>query len=132
MTSQSQVRALPSRGMTSDGAVSDLVGLGPGLTPSGDDFLTGALAALAAVGQTNMRAALGRAVVAAAGQTSPLSASLLRAAAAGHVGENLHAMVAAIITGDADGAIDAATRIGHTSGWDALAGAVVTGNLYRG
>jgi hypothetical protein len=119
--------------MTSNDAVSDLVGLGPGLTPSGDDFLIGALAALSAVGQTNMRAALGRAVVAAAGRTSPLSASLLRAAAAGHVGENLHAMVAAIITGDADGAIDAATRIGHTSGWDALAGAVVTArNLYRG
>jgi len=73
------------------------------------------------------------AVVAAAGRTSPLSASLLRAAAAGHVGENLHTMVAAIITGDADGAIDAATRIGHASGWDALAGAVVTArNPYRG
>ena len=76
-----------------------------------------------------MHAALGRAVVAAAGRTSPLSASFLRAAAAGHVGENLHAMVAAILTGDADAAVTAATRIGHTSGWDALAGAVVT--LYR-
>jgi hypothetical protein len=132
MTSQSQVGALPPRAMTSDDAVSDLMGLGPGLTPSGDDFLTGALAALAAVGQTNMRAALARAVVAAAGRTSPLSASLLRAAAAGHVGENLHTMVAAIITGDADGAIAAATRIGHTSGWDALAGAVMTAQIYRG
>jgi len=119
--------------MTSDDAVSDLIGLGPGLTPSGDDFLIGTLALLAAVGQTNTHAALGRAVVAGAGRTSPLSASLLREAAAGHVGENLHAMVAAVIAGDADGAIDAATRIGHTSGWDALAGAVVTvRNLYRG
>jgi hypothetical protein len=121
-----------SRGMTSNDAVSDLIGLGPGLTPSGDDFLMGALAALDALGQTNMRAALGRAIVAAAGRTSAVSASLLRAAAAGHVGENLHTMVAAIITGDADGAIDAATRIGHTSGWDALAGAVVTAQIYRG
>jgi hypothetical protein len=122
-----------SRGMTSNDAVSALIGLGPGLTPSGDDFLMGALAALAAVGQANIGAALGRAVVVAAGRTSPLSASLLRAAAAGHVGENLHTMVAAIVAGDADGAIDAATRIGHTSGWDALAGAVATArNLYRG
>jgi hypothetical protein len=121
-----------SRGVTSNDAVSDLIGLGPGLTPSGDDFLTGALAALAAVGQTNMRAALGRAVVADAGRTSPVSASLLRAAAAGPVGENLHTMVAAIIAGDADGAIGAATRIGHTSGWDALAGAVATAQIYRG
>jgi len=35
-------------------------------------------------------------------------------------------MIAAILTGDADAALAAATRIGHTSGWDALAGAVAT------
>ena len=114
------------------GAVADLVGLGPGLTPSGDDFLVGALAALDALGQTNIRAVLGRAVVAAADRTSPLSASLLRAAAAGHVSENLHTMVAALVTGDAGAAMATAARIGHTSGFDALAGAVVTGrSLYR-
>jgi len=103
----------------------DLVGLGYGLTPSGDDFLIGALAALDALGQTNTHAALGRAVVAAADSTSPLSASFLRAAAAGHAGENLHTMVAAILTGDAGAALAQARRIGHTSGWDTLAGAVV-------
>jgi hypothetical protein len=103
-----------------------LIGLGPGLTPSGDDFLIGALATLDALGQTNMRAALGETVVASAHRTSPLSASLLRAAAAGHMGENLHMMIAAIVTGDADAAIATAARIGHTSGWDALAGTVVT------
>jgi hypothetical protein len=111
------------------GAVRDLIGLGYGLTPSGDDFLIGTLATLDALEQTNMHAALGRAVVAAAGRTSPLSASFLRAAAAGYVGENLHTMVAAIVAGDADAAVTAAARISHTSGWDALAGAVVT--LYR-
>ena len=73
-----------------------------------------------------MHAALGHAVVAAADRTSPISASFLRAAAAGHIGENLHMMVAAIVSGDADAAVAAAARIGHTSGWDALAGAVVT------
>jgi Protein of unknown function (DUF2877) len=109
-----------------------LIGLGPGLTPSGDDFLMGALAALDVLHQTDIHVALGRAVIAAAHRTSPLSASLLRAAAVGHVGENLHKMVAAIVTSDADAAVDAAARIGHTSGWDALAGAVVTArNVYR-
>jgi hypothetical protein len=103
-----------------------LIGLGPGLTPSGDDFLIGALAALDALNQTNMHALLARAIVAALARTSPLSASFLRAAAAGHVGENLYAMVAALIGGDADAAIAAAKRIGHTSGWDTLAAAVVT------
>jgi Protein of unknown function (DUF2877) len=102
-----------------------LIGLGPGLTPSGDDFLIGALAALDALHQTDIHAALGRAVLAAAARTTPLSASLLRAAAAGHVGESLHMMVAALVTGDADAAVEAAASIGHTSGWDALAGAVV-------
>jgi hypothetical protein len=118
-----------SRGMTREEfaakAVRDLVGLGPGLTPSGDDFLIGALAALDGLNQTNMHATLGRAIVAAAGRTSPLSASFLRAATAGHVGEKLHTMVAALIGGNADASIAAAERIGHTSGWDALAGAVV-------
>ena len=112
---------------------SGLIGLGPGLTPSGDDFLMGALAALDALGQTNMHTALGRAVVAAAGRTSPLSASLLHAAAAGHVGEYLHKTMAALVRGDPNAGIETAGRIGHTSGWDALAGAVVTArNLYRG
>jgi Protein of unknown function (DUF2877) len=110
-------------------SVRDLVGLGPGLTPSGDDFLIGALGALDALGQTNMHAALGQVVVAAAHLTSPWSASLLRAAAAGHVGENLHTMVAALVAGNADAAIAAAARIGHTSGFDALAGAVVTAQI---
>jgi len=119
-----------SRGMTrgeiAAHPAAHLIGLGPGLTPSGDDFLIGALAMLDAMEQTHMHAALGGAVVAAAGRTSPLSASFLRAAAAGHVGENLHATIAAIVTADADAGIAAAARIGHTSGWDALAGAVVT------
>jgi hypothetical protein len=103
-----------------------LIGLGPGLTPSGDDFLIGALAALDALRQANIHASLGRAVIAAAGGTTPLSASLLRAAAAGHIGESLHMMIAALVTGDADAAIAAAVGIGHTSGWDALTGAAVT------
>jgi hypothetical protein len=121
-----------SRAMTSERLVHNLIGLGYGLTPSGDDFLVGALAALDALKQTNMHAALGRAVSAAADRTSPLSASFLRAAAAGQVGENLYTMIAALLTGDADAALAAAARIGHTSGWDTLAGAVVTArNRYR-
>jgi hypothetical protein len=108
------------------------VGLGHGLTPSGDDFLVGALAALDALGQTNVHAALSRTVMAAVDRTSPLSASFLRAAAAGHVGENLHMMVAAVLTGDANSAVAQARRIGHTSGWDTLAGAVVAArSAYR-
>jgi hypothetical protein len=99
-----------------------LIGLGYGLTPSGDDFLAGALAMLDALKQTNMHAALARALLGAADRTSPLSASFLRAAAAGHIGEDLHTMVAAILAGDGATALDAAHDCGHTSGWDTLAG----------
>jgi hypothetical protein len=103
--------------------VRGLVGLGHGLTPSGDDFLSGALALLDALGFRQVHASLAQAVIDSAGLTSPLSGCFLRAAAAGHVGEHLHGVVASLITGDIDAAVTAARRIGHSSGWDMLAGA---------
>ena len=44
-------------------AVQGLIGLGPGLTPSGDDFLVGALAMLDAIGERDAHAALARAII---------------------------------------------------------------------
>ena len=109
-----------------EGTASDavgLLGLGPGLTPSGDDFLAGALAALDCIGERDAHAALARAVLAALpGATSPLSACLLRAAAAGHIGEAIHRAVSSAMAGDVDAAIAAVETIGHSSGWDMLAG----------
>ena len=41
-------------------------------------------------------------------------------------------MISALVIGDAHAAVDTAARVGHTSGWDALAGTVVTArSLYR-
>lgn len=106
-----------------DDAVRGLLGLGPGLTPSGDDFLVGGLALLDCVGERDAHAALARAIIAALpGATSPLSANFLRAAAAGHVGETLHRAVSSVMTNDVDAAIDAVDGVGHSSGWDMLAG----------
>src|SRR5260370_19048991 len=66
--------------------VRDLVGLGPGLTPSGDDFLIGSLALLDAIGEGQAHVRLARALrQVPPGLTSPLSRAFLRAAAAGHV-----------------------------------------------
>jgi hypothetical protein len=117
--------------MTNDGlsanAVAGLIGLGPGLTPSGDDFLMGALALLGALKKTETHAALAQPVAdAAPALTSPLSACFLRAAAAGHVGESLYDAVASVLSGNVDAAVAAAHRIGHTSGWDMLAGVATT------
>ena len=104
-----------------------MIGLGPGLTPSGDDFLVGALALLDCVGERDAHAALARAIIAALpGSTSPLSACFLRAAAAAHVGETLHRAVSSVIAGDVDAAIAAIENIGHSSGWDMMAGITTT------
>ena len=118
-------RTMTVRALTT--AVTGLLGLGPGLTPAGDDFLIGALTLLDAIGQERLRAALGDAIAEVApALTSPLSACFLTAAANGHVGEHLHRMVASVITEDIDAAVAAAGRIGHTSGWDALTGVAAT------
>jgi hypothetical protein len=109
--------------------VEDLIGLGPGLTPSGDDFLVGALAMLDALGERATHAALARAITSASpARTSPLSRCFLRAAAAGHIGENLHRAASSVMVGDIDSAIAAVGQIGHSSGWDMMAG---IGNVLR-
>jgi hypothetical protein len=107
-----------------------LVGLGPGLTPSGDDVLVGALALLDALAERDATARVMRANLARTvddvppGLTSPLSRCFLRVAAAGHVGERLHAAISSCLAGDADAAIAAVRDIGHSSGWDMMAGIV--------
>jgi hypothetical protein len=104
-----------------------LIGLGPGLTPAGDDFLVGALALLDAVGEVRVHMALARAIAGASpASTSPLSSCFLQAAAIGHVGEHLHRAVSSVIGGNVPGAIAAAGNIGHSSGWDMLAGVATT------
>ena len=108
-------------------AVRGLIGLGPGLTPSGDDFLVGALALLDAIGERHAHTAVARAISdLLAERTTPLSACFLRAAAGGHVGEALHRAVSSAITGDADAAVAAIEKIGHSSGWDMMAGIMTT------
>ena len=107
----------------------DLLGLGPGLTPSGDDVLCGMLVALHAVGQAGVAAELYGALAAAAPTaTSPISGAFLRAAGEGLGCEALHAAIAAVLEGQADTVSDRAEalgRIGHTSGWDGMAGAML-------
>ena len=115
------------RAAPSGDAARGLLGLGPGLTPSGDDFLVGALALLDCIGERDAHAALGRAIIdALPGATSALSACFLRAAAAGHIGEALHCAVSSVIAGDVDAAIAAVETIGHSSGWDMMAGVTTT------
>ncbi|MQY02379.1 oxamate carbamoyltransferase subunit AllH family protein [Actinomadura macrotermitis] len=117
-------------------AAERIVGLGPGLTPSGDDILAGLLVtlrlaggALGEGGRGGGRAVwlagwLGAAVTADAGtRTTALAATLLHCAAAGCAG----AEVAAVLRGVAghEPVVPAVRRllaVGHTSGADLAAG----------
>jgi hypothetical protein len=107
-------------------ALDALLGLGPGLTPSGDDFLGGVLVALRHLGAPGVAGAVAVALLPRSRQrTNEISHSHLAAAAGGEALAPLHDILAGLgIAGTFRGgaclaAIDA---IGHTSGWDALAG----------
>ena len=110
-------------------ATHGLIGLGPGLTPSGDDLVAGLAIALSATGEADAAAALAVFVRGApADATSALSRAFLDAAIAGLPTAALHAAIAALINGDEAAlaaAVDRLDGVGHTSGWDMLAGAVL-------
>jgi hypothetical protein len=102
-----------------------LIGLGIGLTPSGDDFLVGLLAGLEASDHP-MRGALAAAIARQArGRTTEFSAALLEHACRGEFSQRLHDVLIAIAAGDVAAlrhAIARAMAYGATSGADTLAG----------
>lgn len=121
---------MPFKSSELDGAVIALLGLGPGLTPSGDDFLGGMLIALNILPAPPLRARLHDLIEMNARQrTNAISVAHLHAAGAGAGQEALHEAFNSLLSGDTEAlparfrAID---RIGHSSGWDALAGLCVT------
>jgi hypothetical protein len=110
----------------------NLVGLGPGLTPSGDDFLGGLLFLIKSLdsaypgffpwNQEGVFDFIGR----AKSQTHPISHTFLNDFAWGHAPAPWHELVDALIyRGDFEEIISAMLRclgFGHSSGWDVLAG----------
>ncbi len=118
-------------------AADTLVGLGPGLTPSGDDVLAGTLLAIALlrpVEEDHWRQAI---IDASRGRTIRISEAYLEAAAAGEAGEAWHhlrrtlqhAAQSVPPASDEDPDLRAAVRgvlaFGETSGADMLAGFVL-------
>jgi hypothetical protein len=115
--------------------VQSLVGLGEGLTPSGDDFLVGLLAVLHVTGflscstdasvheQFYQYVCLG---------TTQLSGEFLRCAFAGYFAEPLAMLVRALCAPDAGTwPVYAATlaAVGHSSGVDAMVGIALGSRL---
>jgi len=112
------------------GAAARLVGLGQGLTPAGDDFLCGFLAAgccrrAAGLARSRLLASFAEFVRGLLGQTTDISASFLRDALAGRISRPLAALAAACSgapKSDLDGALLRLAAIGHSSGLDAATG----------
>ena len=103
-----------------------LIGLGPGLTPSGDDFLGGVMIALHQVQRKTQAQGLWRWLQPRLPRTSAISGAHLEAAAAGEGHEALHRCLETLFNRGSrwDAALDELDNVGHCSGWDALAGAV--------
>ncbi|HET9350851.1 MAG TPA: DUF2877 domain-containing protein [Burkholderiales bacterium] len=105
-----------------------LIGLGPGLTPSGDDYLGGVLVALRWLGRGLQADSLWRWLEPRlASRTSEISATHLASAASGQVHEALHQLLenlSAWEVPDLHPSLARLDAVGHTSGWDALAGIV--------
>lgn len=105
----------------------DLVGAGPGTTPSGDDMIVGCLAALAVVGRTDAARRLAEATAPLLAATTITSRHYLEAAASGRFAEHVHDLVAGFETGrSAERILEHATRWGATSGVDLLIGMTAT------
>jgi hypothetical protein len=95
-----------------------LIGLGPGLTPSGDDVLVGIEAALHALDRPSA-GFLALAMGDVEERTTALAATLLRHAAAGEFAERLHILLAALLGSDDE---TIATAIGRAAAWGATSG----------
>ncbi len=101
-----------------------LIGLGPGLTPSGDDYLGGMLVALRAYGRAQQADSLWRWLKPRLARTSAISGAHLTAAASGEAHEALHEALGILFSGaqDWEPALRRLDAVGHCSGWDGLAG----------
>lgn len=111
--------------------LSAFLGRGPGLTPAGDDLIGGAFITLNAIGQAARARDIWTALKPHARvKTNPISYALLSAAAQGMGNAEFHAALNAVLTPstphDLTQALAGLAKIGHSSGWDAFAGAVLT------
>ncbi len=112
-------------------AIEPLIGLGPGLTPSGDDFLVGYFAGLwSTAGHDTARlqflASVGAWLSEASAQTNVISRAFIHSAVRGHISEPIAQLAQRVDQPDNMDNVQAATlaalQIGHSSGTDGVAG----------
>lgn len=119
---------------THTSAVDSLIGLGAGLTPSGDDLLVGYMAGLwCTVRDSSERAryisSLGKTIIQLSHRTNDISRTYLYHAARGQVSSRLADLAEEICRGEDPELLletaESAMRVGHTSGMDAVSGLLV-------
>src|SRR5215207_10481894 len=94
-----------------------LIGLGPGLTPAGDDVMAGTIAGLVLLGHPSAERFAAGVYALAAGRTTELSRALLRHAASGRVSGEYAAVLHGLVGERPLGrAIDGLLATGSTSG----------------
>lgn len=109
-------------------AVHHLIGLGPGLTPSGDDVLAGMMFCFNVFDARDLLAPLERAVFDLAQfNTNSISHAYLQAASRGFVSAALHDVINALCleAPDLEYRVRSLAEIGHSSGFDALLGTLL-------
>jgi len=119
------------------GAAQKLIGLGPGLSPSADDALSGFTAALWWVSRSLNKdidrvKKINETVVSCSGATTLLSQQLLRHAAKGETNERVEKLLDAILAGGSpkvECGVEEVLKIGETSGIDMIVGVLVGLNL---
>lgn len=128
---RSMLEATRQNDATWVGELTGLIGLGPGLTPSGDDLLMGYLAGLRCATRGKLErqsflAALCESTIHLSRKTNDISRTYLCLAARGQVSSTLVNLAAAICRGDSSASVsskaDAAMRFGHSSGTEAVKG----------
>lgn len=108
--------------------IRSLIGLGVGLTPSGDDFLTGMLLACQVVPESRMQRAamcgevLHDVITGNLDRTNDISREYLTCAMDARFGENYHRLLRAGSDEDKVHILERILETGHTSGLDALNG----------
>ena len=106
-----------------------LIGLGIGLTPSGDDFLCGVMITLHALGFPDLVKELEKdLLLGAERRTNTVSLAYLRCAAKGFGGVTIHETINCLIQGGQGLLLKRLNNIGHTSEWDAFAGILTVAN----
>jgi hypothetical protein len=120
--------------LTDDSSITSLIGLGPGLTPSGDDLLVGYMAGLwSTIRDKSERAqfiaSLGKTITHLSGHTNEISRTYLYHAVRGQVSSRLANLAEAISRGEDHKHLleraEAAMKIGHTSGMETVTGLLV-------